>query len=209
MWRLAYIDNGKPAQANALSKTHASNNEITKRSLVNQKNAPHGLGTVSHRKSDTWEYIHDPSGGQDTYAYVVDTGVLPTHDEFRGRAQSAYTAFPDQPNDNHGHGTHVSATIAGREFGVAKKANILAVKVFEGKDSPTSTILGGYNWAVNDIIEKKRQNCSIINMSLEGASSAAYNTAVEKAYKAGVLSIMAAGNVSTKRKGVLAIRCWD
>lgn len=181
MWHLAYK---KPSQQ-----------PIRRAGLVNQKRAPYGLGSVSHRTYDIWEYIYDSTAGHDTYAYVLDTGIRITHDEFNGRAHNVYTAFPGQWNDTHGHGTHVSGTIIGSEFGVAKNATALSVKVFEGEDSPTSTILGGYNWAVNDIIANNRQNSSVINMSLEGEESQAYNDALEKAYKAGILSVVAAGNV--------------
>ena len=65
-----------------------------------------------------------------------------------------------------GHGTHVAGTVAGSTYGVAKSANIVAVKVFAGSSSATSIIIDGFNWAVNDIISKGRQNKAAISMSL-------------------------------------------
>lgn len=60
----------------------------------------------------------------------------------------------------------MSGTIASKSYGVAKKASIIDVKVFQGRTADTSVILDGYQWAVKDIINKKRQARSVINMSL-------------------------------------------
>jgi oryzin len=49
---------------------------------------------------------------------------------------------------------------------VAKRTNLLSVKVFQGESSSTSIILDGFNWAVNDIVNKGRTRKSAINMSL-------------------------------------------
>jgi subtilisin family serine protease len=44
--------------------------------------------------------------------------------------------------DEMGHGTHVAAIICGKNFGVAKKANLIAVKVFGSQGvGDTSDIL--------------------------------------------------------------------
>lgn len=58
----------------------------------------------------------------------------------------------------------------------------------------SSDVLDGFQWAVNDIITNNRTDKSIINMSLGGGYSAAFNLAVKQAYDAGVLSVVAAGN---------------
>jgi oryzin len=42
-----------------------------------------------------------------------------------------YNAYPGAEFvDANGHGTHCAGTIAGKEYGVAKRANLIAVKVF-------------------------------------------------------------------------------
>ncbi|KAF5010345.1 hypothetical protein FDECE_3496 [Fusarium decemcellulare] len=167
---------------------------LEKRALTTQTGAPWGLGTVSHRSKGSTSYIYDTTAGQGTYAYIVDTGIRATHNEFEGRATAAWSAFSGDNADTAGHGTHVAGTIAGKTYGVAKKANILAVKVFQGEESTTSIILSGFNWAVNDIISKGRTTKSVINMSLGGGYSASFNNAVESASSSGVLSVIAAGN---------------
>ena len=162
--------------------------------LVTQTGAPWGLGTVSHRSPGSTSYIYDSSAGSGTYAYIVDTGILETHTQFAGRASTGYNAVGGGNADTNGHGTHVAGTIAGTTYGVAKKATIIAVKVFSGSSSSTSIILDGFNWAVNDIISKGRTQKAAISMSLGGGYSSAFNTAVNNAYSSGVLSVVAAGN---------------
>lgn len=168
---------------------------IERRTTVyTQKVSTWGLGTVSHRVKGYTKYIYAKYAGVNTYAYVVDTGVMTTHSEFGGRASAAWTAFDGDNEDTYGHGTHVSGTIAGKTFGVAKRAKILSVKVFQGSSSSTSIILSGFDWAVNDIKTRKRASKAVINMSLGGSKSDAVNQAIEAAASAGIVCVVAAGN---------------
>ncbi|KAF5027744.1 hypothetical protein F66182_122 [Fusarium sp. NRRL 66182] len=168
---------------------------LKKRSETNQKKSTWGLGTISHRKLGFQNYFYNKKGGTESYAYVVDSGVRVSHKEFQGRAKAVWTAFRKDHVDRLGHGTHVAGTIAGKTYGVAKKAKILSVKVFQGDSADLSIILDGINWAVNDIIKRKRQEFSVINLSLgvDGVSGA-LNDIVKNAAKAGVIFVVAAGN---------------
>lgn len=103
--------------------------------IIRQKNATWGLGSISHRTPNSTEYLCDESAGEGTWAYVVDTGIYIEHEEFEGRAHLGYNALPDLAfEDTDGHGTHCAGTIASRKYGVAKKANLIAVKVFGDQD---------------------------------------------------------------------------
>ncbi|KAI8250275.1 Alkaline proteinase [Colletotrichum sp. SAR11_239] len=165
-----------------------------KRALTTQSGATWGLGTISHRTSGSTQYVYDTSAGANTYAYVVDSGVLSTHSQFGGRATLGHNVFSSAHVDSIGHGTHVAGTIGGSTYGVAKQTNIISVKVFEGRQSTTSAILSGFNWAVNDIVSKSRASRSVINMSLGGEATTTWTTAINAAYNQGVLSVVAAGN---------------
>ncbi|KAI0828114.1 alkaline proteinase [Hypoxylon sp. FL0890] len=171
--------------------------ELSKKALTTQTGATWGLGTVSHRTSGSTSYIYDSSAGSGTYAYIIDTGILATHQQFGGRASLGYNAVGGSTADAVGHGTHVAGTIGGSTYGVAKQTTIIAVKVFQGESSSTSIILDGYSWAVNDITSKGRQSISALSLSLGGGYSSAFNNAVQSAYSAGVLSVVAAGNSAT------------
>ncbi|KAJ3083014.1 subtilisin-like serine protease, partial [Quaeritorhiza haematococci] len=76
--------------------------------------------------------------------YVLDSGVFERHSEFEGRATLGASFSNDGPDDRAGHGTHVSSTVAGRTFGLARKANIVGVKVIDddGTGSGSQVIMG-------------------------------------------------------------------
>lgn len=162
--------------------------------LTTQKSSTWGLSSISHKRPNQTGYIYDTTAGQGTYGYIVDTGINTAHVEFEGRASLGYNAAGGDNVDSVGHGTHVAGTIGSKTYGVAKKANLIAVKVFQGESSSTSIILDGYQWAVNDIRAKGRQNKAAINLSLGGSFSAAFNNAVKAAYNGGVVTVVAAGN---------------
>lgn len=57
------------------------------------------------------------------------------HKSFGGRAVLGHNTVPDaKDDDNVGHGTHCAGTIASEDFGVAKKANVIAVKVMDSEE---------------------------------------------------------------------------
>ncbi|KAF5023096.1 hypothetical protein F66182_4853 [Fusarium sp. NRRL 66182] len=167
---------------------------LEKRDEIIQKKSTWGLGTISHRKKGVKEYIYDNYAGTDTYAYVIDTGVRISHSEFEKRGKAAWTNWKGDNADTDGHGTHVAGTIAGKTYGVAKKAKIMAIKAFKGGESDTSIVLAGFNWAVNDIIKNDRTWRAVINMSVGGEKSPAVNKAVDDASKKGVVTVVASGN---------------
>ncbi|RYP89144.1 hypothetical protein DL769_000192 [Monosporascus sp. CRB-8-3] len=169
-----------------------------KRALVTQEDAIWGLASISHRTNGSSQYIYDDSAGAGTYAYVIDSGVRVSHDEFGGRASMGYVALPGVDDaDNVGHGTHVAGTVAGASVGVAKRANVIGIKVFDSSVSTSMTdVLDAFNWAVDDIVSNDRQDKAVIVMSLGGGVSSTFNNAVNSAFKAGVLSIVSAGNTN-------------
>lgn len=169
--------------------------------LVTQSQSTWGLSSISHKTAGKSGYIYDSTAGSGTYGYVVDTGINTAHVEFEGRASNGYNAVGGAFTDTVGHGTHVAGTIASKTYGISKKANVIAVKVFAGESGSTSTILDGYQWAVNDIRAKGRTAKAAINLSLGGGYSAAFNKAVTAAYNGGVVTVVAAGNDDVDASG--------
>ncbi|QRW20110.1 Serine protease [Rhizoctonia solani] len=114
---------------------------------LKQTDAPWGISRVSRKtklrrgsKVDKLNYVFErkPSGaGVDVY--VLDTGVNTQHVDFGGRAGWGATFGPYNDTDGHGHGTHIAGTIAGKRFGVAKAASIVAVKVLGDDNSGWNT----------------------------------------------------------------------
>ncbi|KAH9467493.1 hypothetical protein MJO29_005938 [Puccinia striiformis f. sp. tritici] len=170
--------------------------------------APWGLARISHRhklKFSTFNVypFEDPAGlGVD--AYVIDTGVNIEHEDLEGRAIWGKTIPDDPDKDLNGHGSHVAGTIAGRTYGVAKNATIIAVKVLGAGGSGTmSDVVAGVVWAAEAAATKARDEAakkgskhkgSVANMSLGGGNSPSLDQAVNAAVDTGLHFAVAAGN---------------
>ncbi|KAG0011866.1 subtilisin-like serine protease, partial [Entomortierella chlamydospora] len=152
-----------------------------------------GLTRVSERNLDlTQPYLYNNAAGEGVTAYVVDTGVYVNHSEFGGRATfGANFISGSEDTDENGHGTHVSGTIGGTTYGIAKKVNIVGVKVLNASGSgSTSGVIAGMDWVAANAVAGK----SVVNMSLGGSSSTAMNSAAARLYAANIPLIVAAGN---------------
>ena len=129
--------------------------------------------------------------------YVIDTGLLTTHNEIAGRTAAGYTSIADGngTTDCNGHGTHVAGTIAGTTYGVAKGATIIPVRVLDCAGSgTTSGVIAGLDWAIS---HHTAGVPAVANMSLGGGVSSSLDTAVQNLINDGVTVIVAAGNSST------------
>lgn len=174
-----------------------------------EKNAPWGLARISHRDSLTFgtfnKYLYASEGGEGVDVYVIDTGTNVKHVDFEGRATWGKTIPQgDQDIDGNGHGTHCSGTVAGKKYGVAKKANVYAVKVLRSNGSGSmSDVVKGVEYAAEAHSDKvaaaksgkhKGFKGSTANMSLGGGKSTILDQAVNAAVDAGIHFAVAAGN---------------
>ena len=133
--------------------------------------------------------------GTGVRVYIVDTGILTSHEQFAGRTLAGFSAFGDNnPEDCNGHGTHVAGTIGGSSTGVARGVRVVPVRVLDCAGSGSwSGVIAGIDW----ITGQKTANGSVpmaANMSLGGGFSASLNDAVSKAIAVGVTFAVAAGN---------------
>lgn len=174
-------------------------------SLDLQQDSPWGLSRISGREDNNYEYIKE--GGKNVNVYILDTGIDANHPDFEGRAKMVFNTIKDSPNtDENGHGTHCAGIIGSKTFGVAKKANLLGVKVLDRNGrGMISRIIKGIDFVINnqlfenenfynsdknffnDVLQyyrKKSNNYkTIINMSIGGEKSMALNYAVSFASK--------------------------
>jgi subtilisin len=135
--------------------------------------------------------------GKGVKVAVIDTGIDYNHPELKHVVVGGWNATSSNGaawKDDHGHGTHVSGTIAAPEngagvVGVAPKAWLYGVKVLNANGSGTfSAVIAGMEWAVTNKMH-------VANMSLgayKGNPSLA--AAVEAMVKGGVTLVAAAGN---------------
>ncbi|MEV7678607.1 S8 family peptidase [Streptomyces sp. NPDC088341] len=137
-------------------------------------------------------YTYPDGAGEGVTAYVIDTGVRITHQDFEGRASYGYDAIDgdNSADDGYGHGTHVAGTIAGAAHGVAKKAKIVSVRVLDNSGfGTTEQVIAGIDW-----VAANHQGPSVANMSLGGGADPALDEAVRNAVASGVTFGVAAGN---------------
>lgn len=152
--------------------------------------------------ADLWT---DEVTGRGVTVAVLDTGIY-NHPDLAGRI----AAFKDlvgqktKPYDDNGHGTHVAGDIAsdgtqsGRRFkGPAPEAKLVGVKVLNKMGSGSlSTVIEGIEWCIDN---KDIYGIRVLNLSLGSDATLSYKNdpvclAVEKAWKAGLVVCVAAGN---------------
>lgn len=144
-------------------------------------------------------------GDPNVIVAVVDTGAAyETYDVYRQAPDLADTRFvpgydfvndDDHPNDDQGHGTHVTGTIAQSTnngigvAGVAFGCSIMPVKVLDGDG------VGDHFTIARGILFAVEHGARIINMSLgSSTSSRTLRNAVAGAHARGVTVVCAGGN---------------
>ncbi len=145
--------------------------------------------------------------GKGVKVCVIDTGVDASHPDLNGNKVVAWVDYVNgrtTPYDDHGHGTHVSSTIAGtgnasngQYRGVAPDASLMVAKVLSKDGSGSnSNIIKGIDWAVQN-------GAQVISMSLGGSThSQASDDAIKNAVSHGVTVVVAAGNSGPNAKTI-------
>ncbi|MDH6219509.1 S8 family peptidase [Streptomyces pseudovenezuelae] len=137
-------------------------------------------------------YTGPASGGSGVTVYVIDTGIRITHKDFGGRASYGWDFVGNDrtAGDGNGHGTHVAGTIAGRTYGVAKKAKVVAVRVLDDAGAGTTAqVIAGIDW-----VTRHAHKPAVANLSLGGHHNAQLDAAVRNSIASGVTYAVAAGN---------------
>jgi thermitase len=144
------------------------------------------------------------STGHTVTVAVIDTGIDYTHPDLAGNYAGGidYVTPDSDPFDDHGHGTHVSGTIAAAMnnvtgdpaeeegvVGIAPFARIRSYKVCDASGNCS-------DFAIQQaIVQAVADGAKVINMSLGGAElSQGLDDAVQFAWNAGLVIVAGAGN---------------
>src|SRR3954471_8571592 len=146
---------------------------------------------------------HSTSTGSGAVVAVLDTGVLASHEDLGGRlvAGHDFVENDDTPQDENGHGTHVTGIVAadagnGKGIeGVAPGASVMPIRVLDANgEGTTENVAKGIDYAV-------AHHADVINLSLGGdvvstllGGDDAFTKSVQNALDKGVVVIAAAGN---------------
>jgi subtilisin family serine protease len=159
-----------------------------------QNNAVWGIDRVDQPALPLSNTFTSVDQGAGVRAYVVDTGVLTNHQEFSGRVLPGFSAISDGRGvvDCNGHGTHVAGTIAGTNYGVAKAASIVPVRVLDCNGSGfLSSVVAGLDFVAQNNAPGAP---AVVNLSLGGGASSTLDAAVENLVSRGITVVVAAGN---------------
>lgn len=165
------------------------------RAIATQSTATWGLDRVDQRDlplNDSYTYNATGSGVR---AYIIDTGIRFSHEDFAGRATTGFDAIDGgSADDCNGHGTHVAGTVGGTTYGVAKGVALIGVRVLDCNGSgTTSGVIAGVDWVTTQK-DASPLTPMVANMSLGGGASDALDTSVRNSITSGVTYGLAAGN---------------
>jgi len=156
--------------------------------------------TTTASKSQTIPWgITRVGGGTTTStatAWIIDTGIDMTHPDLNVDATRSvsFIGTGTTPNDQNGHGSHVSGIIAAKNntigvVGVAPGTTLVAIRVLDANgNGTTSGVIAGINY-----VAENGKVGDVANLSLGGAVSSALDQAVITA-STNVKFVIAAGN---------------
>lgn len=159
------------------------------------------------------------TGNPQTVIAVVDTGVDLDHPEFQGQLVPGRNiiAGNDRPQDDNGHGTHVSGVIVARTnnvegvAGMNWSSRVMPIKALDAQGSGSAfDIADGIRWAAD-------HGAKVVNLSLGEYEDSNYlRQAIQYAESKDVLVVAAMGNDDTDQPsypaaypGVLAVAAVD
>ncbi|MEV6813493.1 S8 family peptidase [Micromonospora sp. NPDC051296] len=155
-----------------------------------QNNPTWGLDRIDQRNRPLSATFTYPNTASNVRAYIIDTGIRTTHNDFGGRATWGTNTIDTNNTDCNGHGTHVAGTVGGTTYGVAKQVRLVAVKVLNCSGGGTTTsVVNGVNWVTANAVKP-----AVANMSLGGGASSSIDNAVANSIASGVSYAVAAGN---------------
>ena len=149
--------------------------------------------------------------GNNVGVAVIDSGIAADHSDIRPRVVYSESFVPSESgtDDPYGHGTHVAGIIGGNGSrstgpsnnitfrGIAPKANLINMRVLDSNGQGTDSAVIA---AIERAIElKSTYGIQVLNLSLGRTIRESYTLdplcqAVQKAWQAGIVVVVAAGN---------------
>jgi subtilisin family serine protease len=166
--------------------------DVIHRIADTQSNPPsYGLDRIDQRNRPVNAAYTYNTTASNVRAYLIDTGLRTSHQDFGGRASSGFDAVDGGTADDcNGHGTHVAGTVGGTVHGVAKGVQLVGVRVLDCEGSGTTAqVVAGIEWVTANAVKP-----AVANMSLGGGADTVLDNAVSASITSGVSYSIAAGN---------------
>jgi subtilisin family serine protease len=178
-----------------------------------QEDVAWGLDRIDQQEAKLNRAYTYNATGKGINAYIMDSGIRFSHEEFHGRAilgyDVGYELYPEKRNpdieqgvDCIGHGTHVAGIVGGKLFGVAKEVQLISVKLSSGCEYSFSwsDVIAATDWIAGDVVENNRLP-AVVNMSIGGRPGEGIDylqIAIDNAIQKGIHFVVSAGNANTE-----------
>jgi serine protease AprX len=189
--------------------------------VTNDEGSLYDVGQITHATS-----VWNKYDGQGVDVALVDSGVAPVRgltsgNVLNGPDLSFESQTPNLANlDTYGHGTHMASIIVGRDVpgagndyananshnfhGIAPDARLISIKVAANSGAvDVSQVIAGIDWVVSHANDPgfniRVLNLSYGTQSTQDPSVDPLDYAVENAWRAGIVVVVAGGNDGTNR----------
>lgn len=165
-----------------------------------QTNPPSwGIDRIDQRNlplSNSYTYTRTGAG---VHAYIIDSGVDPSHPNFGGRATFDFNGLDSNNTDCNGHGTHVAGTIGSTSYGVAKGVRLHGVKWLNCSGGGTaSAAIAAVDWVTRNAVKP-----AVANTSWNFTANSTLETSLRNMISSGVFLATSAGNTGANSCNLL------
>ncbi|KAK2594849.1 hypothetical protein QQS21_007437 [Conoideocrella luteorostrata] len=122
---------------------------------------------------------------------VIDSGIRLSHQEFKGRAtfDVSFSKYAGE-TDVKGNGTHIAGIIGGATYGVAKKVQMIAVKI----DVNETQMIKAADFVLQDVKKRGIQGKAVVSMLMHVDASDEVDKKFRQLTDSGIVCVVSAGN---------------
>lgn len=147
--------------------------------------------------------------GKGVKVAIVDSGISKNHPALAGKVAAEFDQTGEGPADLNGHGTHVACIVACGDStyrGVAPDVSLYNAKVLNQTGSGyISDVIAGVEWAIDQKVDVMNLSIGAFASPCDGTDALSYT--VDKAFDAGILPVVSAGNSGPTAQTVASPGC--